>query len=310
LVSGPVTQDPVGETQYVHPGDVVAGIDPSDYQIAVARAEAQLGQAERRVQQYFANDQALAAQTTARTTDVTRAQAQLASARSDLAKAEAEFTRRSNLAGSGAVSADEMTDAQNHRQTAEAEVAQAQAALAQARANVTAAGAQREAAAALVRGSDVQSNPEVAAARAQLNQAKLDLSRATVRAPVAGVVTKKNIEIGQRVQAGTVLMNIVPIETAYVDANFKEVQLGKVHVGSRATLTSDLYGGGVKYHGQVVGIGGGSGSAFSLIPAQNATGNWIKVVQRVPVRISLDPKELRDHPLRVGLSMKVVVDAS
>jgi membrane fusion protein (multidrug efflux system) len=310
LVSGPIVQDPVGETQHVSQGTVVAVIDPADYKLAVERAEAQLGQAERRVQQYFANDKAMAAQTTARTTDVRHAEAQVAAARSDLAKAEAEYARRQRLAGTGAVSADELTDAQNRRQTAQAALTQAQSALAQARANVVQAGAQREAAAALIRGSDVQSNPEVRAAQAQLDQARLDLQRTTVRAPVGGIVTKKNIEIGQRVQAGTVLMNIVPIDTAYVDANFKEVQLRKVHVGSRATLTSDLYGRGVKYHGRVVGIGGGSGSAFSLIPAQNATGNWIKVVQRVPVRIELDPRELHEHPLRVGLSMKVVVDAS
>jgi membrane fusion protein (multidrug efflux system) len=308
LVAGPIVQDPVGETQHVAKGAVVAVIDPSDYQIAVARAEAQLGQAERRVQQFFANDTAKAAQTAAKTSDVARAQAQLNAARSDLARAEAEYARRRGLAGTGAVSAEELTEAQNRRATAQAAVTQAQSAVAQARAGVTQAGAEREAAAVLVRGGGVNANPEVAAARAQLNQARLELQRTTVRSPVAGIVTKKSIQIGQRVPAGAVLMNIVPIDTAYVDANFKEVQLRKVHVGSRAVLTSDLYGGGVKYHGTVVGIGGGSGSAFSLIPAQNATGNWIKVVQRVPVRISLDPKELRDHPLRVGLSMKAEVE--
>ena len=310
LISGPIIQTPAGETQFVRKGDVVALIDPADYRLAVARAEGQLGQAQRRVQQYYANDQALAAQTDARASDVSRAQAQLASAQSDLARAEAEYARRRSLAGTGAVSADELTSAQNARQTTQAAVTAAQSALKQARANVETAGAQRQSAAVLIRGSDLQSNPEVAIARAQLNQAQLDLERTTVRAPVAGIVTKKAIEIGQRVSAGTVLMNIVPVQSAYVDANFKEVQLRKVHVGSPVTLTSDVYGGGVKYHGKVIGVGGGSGSAFSLIPAQNATGNWIKVVQRVPVRIGLDPRELRDHPLRVGLSMKVVVDAS
>jgi membrane fusion protein (multidrug efflux system) len=175
---------------------------------------------------------------------------------------------------------------------------------------VTAAGAQREVAAVLVQGADVQANPEVAAAQAQLNQAKLDLERSVVRAPMDGIITRKVVEVGQRVQAGSQLMQIVPIQAAYVDANFKEVQLRKIRVGSEVTLTSDLYGNRVKYHGKVVGVGGGSGSAFSLIPAQNATGNWIKVVQRVPVRIALDPQELKANPLRVGLSMKAVVDAS
>jgi membrane fusion protein (multidrug efflux system) len=308
LVAGPIVDAPVSETQFVRSGQVVARIDPSDFQLAAAKAEAQLGQAERRVQQYFANEQVSAAQTTARTSDVAHAQAQLASARSDLAKAQAELARRETLAGTGAVAAEELNEAQNRRQTAQAGLAQAQSALDQARANVSAAQAQRESAAALVRGSDLAGNPEVAAARAQLNQARLDLQRTTLKTPISGIVTKKSASIGERVQAGTVLMTIVPIESAYVDANFKEVQLHKVRVGSRATLTSDLYGGRFKYHGRVVGVGGGSGSAFSLIPAQNATGNWIKVVQRVPVRIALDPKELREHPLRVGLSMKAVVE--
>jgi membrane fusion protein (multidrug efflux system) len=200
-----------------------------------------------------------------------------------------------------------MTETENRRKTAQAAVAGAEAAVRQAKAQVTAAGAEREAAAVLVRGTEVQTNPEVAAARAKLHQAQLDMERTTVRAPVDGIVTKKAVQIGQRVQAGALLMNVVPIQAAFVDANFKEVQLRKVHVGSPVELTSDLYGKRVKYHGKVVGVGGGSGSAFALIPAQNATGNWIKVVQRVPVRIALDPKELEKNPLRVGLSMEAVV---
>jgi len=308
LVAGPIVGDPVGETQFIHKGDVVAVIDPADYRLAVARAQAQLGQAERKVQGYYANQDLAAAQSQARVTDLSRAQAQLVSARSDLARAQAEYARRQGLAGTGAVSADELADSQNRRQTAQAAVTAAEAAVGQARANVTAAGAQRQAAAVLVQGSDLQSNPEVAAARAELNQAELDLQRTVVRAPVDGIVAKKNIEIGQRVPAGAQLMTVVPIQTAYVDANFKEVQLRKVQIGSPVVLTSDVYGNGVKFHGRVVGVAGGSGSAFALIPAQNATGNWIKVVQRVPVRIALDPRELRQHPLRVGLSMKAEVE--
>jgi membrane fusion protein (multidrug efflux system) len=309
LVAGPIVAAPAGETQFVRKGEVVAVIDPADYQLAQARAEAQLGQAERKVQGYYANEDLAAAQSQARSSDLDRSQAQLASARSDLVRAEAEYARRKSLAGTGAVSADELTEAQNHRQTAQAAVTAAEAALGQARANITAAGAQRQAARVLVQGADLKTNPEVAAARAQLNQAQLDLQRTIVRAPVDGIVAKKIIEIGQRVPAGAELMTVVPIQTAYVDANFKEVQLRKIQVGSRVVLTSDLYGGGVKFHGKVVGVAGGSGAAFALIPAQNATGNWIKVVQRVPVRISLDPRELERHPLRVGLSMKASVDA-
>jgi membrane fusion protein (multidrug efflux system) len=309
LVAGPIVAAPAGETQFVRKGEVVAVIDPADYQLAQARAEAQLGQAERKVQGYYANEDLAAAQSQARSSDLDRSQAQLASARSDLVRAEAEYARRKSLAGTGAVSADELTEAQNHRQTAQAAVTAAEAALGQARANIAAAGAQRQAARVLVQGADLKTNPEVAAARAQLNQAQLDLQRTIVRAPVDGIVAKKIIEIGQRVPAGAELMTVVPIQTAYVDANFKEVQLRKIQVGSRVVLTSDLYGGGVKFHGKVVGVAGGSGAAFALIPAQNATGNWIKVVQRVPVRISLDPKELERHPLRVGLSMKATVAA-
>jgi len=131
-----------------------------------------------------------------------------------------------------------------------------------------------------------------------------------IRAPVDGVVARRNIQVGQRVAPGTVMMSVVPISQLYVDANFKESQLAKVRVGQTAILTSDLYGDDVEYHGKVIGFSGGTGAAFALIPAQNATGNWIKVVQRLPVRIALDPKELADHPLRVGLSMEAKVDLS
>jgi membrane fusion protein (multidrug efflux system) len=309
-VEGPITGDPVSETQFVHQGDVVATIDPADFRIAVDRAQAQLGQAERRVEGYYANAAAAEAQTNARVSDVGRAQAQLVSARADFARADAEYRRRQAMAGTGAVSIDELTEAKNRLQTTQAAVNAADAGLKQAQANVTVAGAQHKAAVVLVQNADLNSNPEVAAARAQLDQAELDLKRSVVRSPVDGIVTQKTIEIGQRVKAGAQLMSIVPIQTAYVNANFKEVQLRKVHVGSAVVLTSDLYGGHVKFHGKVVGVAGGSGSAFALIPAQNATGNWIKVVQRVPVRIALDARELKDHPLRVGLSMKAVVDAS
>ena len=147
-------------------------------------------------------------------------------------------------------------------------------------------------------------------AQAKVEQAQLDLDRTVIRAPVDGVVARRNIQIGQRVAPGTVMMSVVPISQLYVDANFKESQLAKVRVGQIATLTSDLYGDDVEYHGKVIGFSGGTGAAFALIPAQNATGNWIKVVQRLPVRIALDPKELADHPLRAGLSMEAKVDLS
>jgi membrane fusion protein (multidrug efflux system) len=294
LVSGPLIQVPAYETLPVKKGQVLAVIDPADYRLAVARAKADLDQAERRVRQYFANDKALSAQTAARQADIARAQA-------ELRRAEVEYARRKGLASAGAVSADELT-------AAETSLASARSALAQARANAAAAGEQQRAANVLIAGADVADNPEVAAARARLRQAELDLSRTVIRAPVAGVITRNDAEIGQRVQPGGRLMTVVPIQSAYVDANFKEVQLRKVRVGQPVTLTSDLYGSRVKYHGRVVGLAGGTGSSQAVIPAQNATGNWIKVVQRVPVRIALDPKELTQHPLRVGLSMTADID--
>ena len=143
-----------------------------------------------------------------------------------------------------------------------------------------------------------------------MDAAKLALSRTVIRAPVSGIVAKKAVELGQQVPVGATLMAIVPTTSAYVDANFKEGQLARVREGQPVTLTSDLYGGGVKFHGRVRGLSGGTGSAFSLIPAQNASGNWIKIVQRLPVRITLDPAELARHPLRVGLSMKASIDVA
>lgn len=309
LVAGPIVSVPVVDTQAVRKGQILAVIDPTDFRLALDRARGEFGQGERRVRGYYANDRALAAQAVARTTDIGGAEAKLLAARSDLDRAQVEYQRRRGLAGSGAVSGDELTAAENQLQNARAGVATAQSAVAQARANAVAANEQREVAAVLVAGGGVATNPEVAVARAHLAQAELDLARTVIRAPVDGVVARKSIEIGQRVQAGSQLMSVVPVQSVFVDANFKEVQLRKVRIGAPVTLKSDLYGGGVKFHGRVVGIAGGSGSAFALIPAQNATGNWIKVVQRIPVRIALDPRELAAHPLRVGLSMTAVVDA-
>jgi membrane fusion protein (multidrug efflux system) len=289
-----LVQVPIHETQPVKQGQVLAVIDPADYRLAVDRARADLDQAERRVRQYFANDRALAAQTDARSSDIAAAQA-------ELRRAQVEYGRRKGLADARAISGDELT-------AAETTLSTARAALAQARANAVAASEQQRAANVLVAGSDVASNPEVAAARTRLAQAELDLARTVIRAPTDGVVTRNTVEVGQRVQPGAPLMTVVPIQLAYVDANFKESQLRKVRIGQPVTLTSDLYGSDVKFHGRIVGFSGGTGSAFAVIPAQNATGNWIKVVQRVPVRIALDPKELAERPLRVGLSMTADID--
>jgi membrane fusion protein (multidrug efflux system) len=296
LVAGPVARVLVRETQVVKAGDTLVTIDPDDARIAVAQAEAALGQAERKVRGYAANDTALAGQLGARDADIARARADLDRTRTDL-------NRRQALSASGAVSGDELTAAKNAFAAAQAELAQAQAGLRSAE------GA-REANNVLISGVSLERNPEVAAARARLDAARLALSRTVIRAPIDGVVSKRQVQVGQQASVGVPLMAIVPTRDAYVDANFKEVQLKKVRIGQPVELVSDLYGKGVKFHGKVAGLSGGTGSAFSLIPAQNASGNWIKVVQRLPVRIELDPKDLAEHPLRVGLSMEVEIDVS
>ena len=303
LIDGPVAKVLVVETQVVKPGQPLVVLDDSDARLAVAEARAALGQAERKVKGYYASDTALGGQVSARNADIVRADADIASASSDLDRARTDLTRRQNLAASGAVSGDELS-------TAQAALAAARASRIQALANRTAAIGTREVNAANISGVAPDQNPEVAAAQARLAVAELTLRRTVLRAPIAGVVSKRQVQVGQRIEAGNAIMSIVPVDRAYVDANFKEVQLEKVRPGQPAVLTSDLYGGGVKFHGKVRGLSGGTGAAFSLIPAQNASGNWIKVVQRLPVRIDLDPAELRRHPLRVGLSMKAVIDTS
>ncbi|MEA3003943.1 MAG: rane fusion protein multidrug efflux system [Sphingomonadales bacterium] len=308
-VPGAVREIRTRETQSVKAGQVLVVIDDSDARLAVATAEADLSRAMRQYRQASETGQSLAAQVRVSAAGLGQADAQIAKARGDVARAEVDMRRRQALAPSGAVAGEELTTARNALASARAELRAAEAARAQAVAAQAAAASTRQANEALVRGP-VGENPEVAAARARVEQARLDLSRTIIRAPVAGIVARRQVQVGQRVAIGAPLMSVVPIQNAYVDANFKEVQLNKVQIGQKVELTSDLYGGGVVFHGRVAGFSGGTGSAFSLVPAQNATGNWIKIVQRLPVRISLDPAELRAHPLRVGLSMNASIDVS
>jgi membrane fusion protein (multidrug efflux system) len=310
LVSGPVAKVLVSETQMVAAGQPLVVIDDADARIAVLAAQAALGQAQRKVQGYFASDTALAGQVDARQADIARAKAAVTGAEANLEQARIELSRRKALSDSGAVSGEELTTAQSRFTNAQSALIEARAALTQALASRNAAEGTRGVNTALISGLPAGRNPEVVAAEARLAAAQLALDRTVLRAPIAGVVSKKNVQVGQQVQAGAPLMAIVPTTSAYVDANFKEVQLDHVAIGQPVTLTSDLYGGHVKFHGRVKGLSGGTGSAFSLIPAQNASGNWIKVVQRLPVRITLDPAELKTHPLRVGLSMKADIDIS
>jgi membrane fusion protein (multidrug efflux system) len=309
-VAGQVIKVLAQDTQPVKQDQVLVQIDPADAKVALDQAQAELDQATRKVNGYFANEEALKGQVAVRAADITKADAQIASAQSDLDRARTELGRRQRLARSGAVSGDELTQAENQARDAEAALAQARAAKTQAEANRGAAIGTQAVNTALISGAPVAENPEVTAARAKLAKAQLDFDRTTLRAPFDGVIAKKNVALGEQVQVGEPLMQVVPISRAYVDANFKEVQLRHVRLGQPVTLTADIYGGGLKFHGRVAGVAGGTGAAFALIPAQNATGNWIKIVQRLPVRVSLDPEELKAHPLRVGLSMKAVIDVS
>ncbi len=307
-VGGTISEVLVTDTQAVKKGDVLVRIDPTDARLALAQAEADLGRARRRVKGFVANDGSLAAQIAARDADEQRAAAQRAAAEADVARAKIDLSRREALAASGSVSGEELTRARNAYAGAEANLAAARAAAAQARANRTTALSSREANAVLIAGTNEESNPEVAFARARRDQAAVDLERTVIRAPVDGIVAKRQVQLGQRVQPGMPLLAVAPVQEMHVDANFKEVQLQKVRVGQKVKLYADIYGSAVIYHGVVEGFSAGSGAAFSAIPAQNATGNWIKVVQRLPVRIQLDPQELAAHPLKVGLSMHAEID--
>jgi len=310
LIGGPVKQVLVQDAQQVRRGDILVRLDDTDARIAVARAEAGLAVTIRQVRGLVANDSGLGAQISARHADEMKAEAAVVAARADLEKARIDLARREGLANSGAISGEELTTMRNAFSTAAANLHSAEAGRAQASATRDAAIAAREANRVLIADASVDDNPEVLAARAALDQARVDLERTILRAPVEGVVSRRQVQVGQRVQAGAMLMVVVPVQAAYVDANFKEVQLANVRPGQQVELTSDLYGEDVVYHGTVAGFSGGTGAAFALVPAQNATGNWIKVVQRLPVRIKLDPREVTQRPLRVGLSMNVDIRVS
>ncbi|MCL6238768.1 efflux RND transporter periplasmic adaptor subunit [Acinetobacter sp. ANC 5033] len=308
MVTGQVAEVLVSDTQQVKKGDVLVRIDARDAEIALAQAQAELLKAKRQYKQTAANSSSLNSQIFVSDDAIHSASAQVAKAQADLNKAQDELQRRQQLAASGAISKEELSTAQSAVNTAKASFDVAQAGLAQAKSSQKAAQSNKAANDALIQDSNENSTPDVLVAQARLQQAQLDLERTQIKAPFDGVVTRRNIQVGQRIAPGTSLMMVVPVSQLYVDANFKESQLAGVQAGQKVELTSDLYGDKVKFNGIVTGFSGGTGSAFALIPAQNATGNWIKVVQRLPVRIRLDPKELAEHPLRVGLSMEATID--
>ena len=293
-VAGTVIAIEADDTDTVKAGQPLVRIDSADTDVALQQAEAQLAQTVRQTRTRYVQNDSLAANVDVRRADIERAQAELNRAQSDL-------KRRQELARSGGVSGEEILHAQTTLKSA-------QSGLAQARAALSAAQAELATNQALTHGTDVANHPDVLHAAAAVRRAWLDKSRTVLPAPVDGTVARRSVQVGQRVAPGSVLMNVVPLDQLWIEANFKEGQLRKMRIGQPATLTADLYGDSVTYHGKIVGLDAGTGSAFALLPAQNATGNWIKVVQRVPVRIALDPAELKQHPLRVGLSMDVEVD--
>lgn len=295
-IGGTVTAILADDTDFVKAGQPLVRLDAADAKMALSLAEANLAQAVRQVRMLYASNTTLEAQISVREGDVVRAQ-------NDISRVSEDLARRQSISGVGAVSAEEIAHLQS-------QLRQAQSALATAKAAVLAARDQLQSAQTMTDNTQVPSHPSVQAAAAKVREAYLALHRATLPAPVDGYVAKRSVQLGQRVAAGSPLMSVVALNALWVDANFKEAQLRNIRIGQPVTLTADVYGKKVDYKGTVVGLGAGTGAAFSLLPAQNATGNWIKVVQRVPVRIALDPAQVRAHPLRVGLSMEATVDVT
>lgn len=281
-VAGTVVAIHADDTAMVRAGQELVVLDRADAQVALDQAEAELARAVRDVRTLFASNAAL--------------EANVALRESEVARAQEDFKRREALVSSGAVAREEMEHVRNNVQAAQAALLAAREQLASNR--------------ALIDATTVETHPNVLHAASRVREAWLALARTSIPAPITGQIAKRSVQLGQRVQPGMPMMAVVPLDHLWVDANFKEVQLRKMRIGQPATIEADLYGGRIEYHGKIVGLAAGTGSAFSLLPAQNATGNWIKVVQRVPVRIELDREEIARHPLRIGLSMIVKVDVS
>ncbi|MEI6459139.1 MAG: efflux RND transporter periplasmic adaptor subunit [Pseudomonadota bacterium] len=281
-VPGTVQALHVADMAHVHQGDVLVELDPTDARLALVTAEAELDRTARDVASHQAQENLWKAMLTVR-------QVALARAKQDLA-------RREGLDRDGTVAAEDVVHANE--------------AVAEQTAAVAAATAQVGVFAAELQGTRIETHPRVVAAAVAVRNAALALARTRILAPTDGVVARKAVQVGQRIAPGVPLFAVADLEHVWVDANFKEVQLGRLKFGQPATLHSDVYGSDVEFHGRVTGFSAGSGAAFALLPAQNASGNWIKVVQRVPVHIALDPKDLQAHPLRVGLSTTVRVDLS
>ncbi len=279
-VAGTVVGIGVDDTQYVEAGAPLVRLDQADAKVALDEAEAQLARTVREVRTLYAT--------------ASQFEALVAQRESDLALAQQDLARRERLGNSGAISNEELQHARDAARSASA-------ALQSARQQLRAGRARTD-------GTTIEDHPDVRNAAAQVQSAYLAYERTTLPAPVSGFVAKRSVQLGQRVAPGLNLMSILPLDEVWVDANFKEPQLSMMRVGQPVTLSADLYGHNVVYHGTIAGFGAGTGSVFSLLPAQNATGNWIKIIQRVPVRVALNARELASHPLQIGLSMRAEVD--
>ncbi|MCG9062316.1 HlyD family efflux transporter periplasmic adaptor subunit, partial [Laribacter hongkongensis] len=282
LTGGTVVAINADNTDLVRAGQPVVRLDPTDATLALERAATQLAQAVR--------------STRGQTFSADAAAAEVALRAAQLKEAQGNLARRQKLAGTEAVTAEELANTRD--------------AVASAEAALNAARQQQAAARAQVLGSPLAEQPAVASAISAYKSAWLNWRRTVIVAPVDGYVARRTVQVGSQIQPGTPLMAVVPLSKVWVEANYKETQLSQIRIGQPVTLTSDVYGSSVEYSGRVAGLSAGTGSAFSLLPPQNATGNWIKVVQRVPVRIELDPEPLKKHPLRVGLSMVSTVDTT
>mgnify|MGYP001044431732 FL=1 len=280
-IPGTVIEIKTDDTQLVKEGQVIIKLDPTDYAVALQRAKADLAQTVRQVRQYFEN--------------AAESKQNVIVNKANLVKAQLDFKRREGLSGNRAVSREEM----QHYKTA----------LEAAQATYDLSLHQLDAALAIVENSHLYTHPLVEAAKANLKTAYLNFQRTTIAAPVTGFIAKRNVHPGQQVSMSSAMLAIVPFDDTWVDANYKESELDDIRIGQPVTLSADAYPG-MAYHGKVVGLNAGTGAAFSLLPPQNATGNWIKIVQRLPVRISLNPDELEKIPLQLGLSMRVTIDVS
>lgn len=278
-VAGTVVEINTDETQLVTEGQTIIKLDSADYKVALQKAKADLAQSVRQVRQYFEN--------------AAQARQKVILDKANLIQAQLDLKRRQGLIGNRAVSREEM----QHYKTA----------LEAAEATYDLSLHQLDAALALVENAQLYTHPLVETAKANLKKAYLDLQRTTIKAPITGYVAKRSVQPGQQVSMNSVMLAIIPLNDTWIDANYKESDLNDIRIGQPVTIYADAYPG-ITYHGKVVGLNAGTGSAFALLPPQNATGNWIKIVQRLPVRINLDPDELKKNPLQLGLSMRVTIN--